>query len=165
MSTFAMKHELECSPERFWSVFFELEFNEKLFKVLGFPHWKLIDTRETERQIVRTIKATPKIDAPAPVVKLLGSTFGYEEVSTFDKATKVLRFVVKANVLSDKLGAVGTVRCEPRGDGTSLCVVEITTEAKVFGLGGMIESAFERSFRNGWQGSAAFINAWVKGHP
>jgi len=165
MSTFAMKHELECSPERFWSVFFDLNFNEKLFEVLGFRHWKLIETKETEEQIVRTIKATPKIDAPAAVVKLLGSAFGYEEVSTFDKASKVLGFVVKANVMSDKLHTVGSVRCEPRSGGTSLRVVEITTEAKVFGLGGMIESAFERSFRNGWGGSAVFINAWVKDHP
>ena len=99
------------------------------------------------------------------MARLLGSTFGYEEVSTFDKASKVLRFVVKANVMSDKLHTEGFVRCEARGDGTSLRVVEITTEAKVFGLGGMIESAFERSFRNGWGGSAVFINAWVKDHP
>ena len=165
MSTFTMKHELECDVERFWKLFFEAEFNEKLFKALAFPEWKLVDSTETDTQIIRKIKATPKMDAPAAVVKLLGSSFGYDEVSTFDKASKTLKFVIKTNVMTEKLRNEGTVKCEPRGEGKSLRVVEIVAEAKVFGLGGMIESSFEKSFRTGWQKSADFINRWVKDHP
>ena len=44
-------------------------------------------------------------------------------------------------------------------------MVTIVAEAKVFGVGGMIESSFEKSFRTGWQNSADFINKWVKDHP
>ncbi|CAN5703002.1 hypothetical protein BH11MYX4_BH11MYX4_66310 [soil metagenome] len=165
MSTFTMKHELECDVERFWKLFFEAEFNEKLFKALEFPEWKLVEQKETDTQIIRKVKATPKMDAPAPVVKLLGSSFGYDEVGTFDKASKTLKFVIKTNVMTEKLRNEGTVKCEPRGEGKSTRVVEIIAEAKVFGLGGMIESSFEKSFRTGWQKSADFINAWVKDHP
>ncbi|HSO32550.1 MAG TPA: DUF2505 family protein [Labilithrix sp.] len=165
MSTFTMKHELECDVERFWKLFFEAEFNEKLFKALEFPEWKLVESKETDTQIIRKVKATPKMDAPAPVVKLLGSSFGYDEVGTFDKASKTLKFVIKTNVMTEKLRNEGTVKCEPRGEGKSTRVVEIIAEAKVFGLGGMIESSFEKSFRTGWQKSADFINAWVKDHP
>jgi hypothetical protein len=165
MATFTMKHDLECDVERFWTLFFEAEFNEKLFKALEFPMWKLLESKETDTQIVRKVKATPKMDAPAPVVKLLGSSFGYDEVGTFDKATKTLKFVIKTNAMTDKLRNDGTVTCEPRGAGKSRRVVEIVAEAKVFGLGGMIESAFEKSFRSGWQKSADFINLWVKDHP
>ena len=67
--------------------------------------------------------------------------------------------------MTEKLRNEGTVKCEPRGDGKSTRVVEIIAEAKVFGLGGMIESSFEKSFRTGWQKSAEFINKWVKDHP
>ena len=164
MSTFTMKHELECDCERFWKLFFDLPFNEQLYKALEFPAWKLLDSKETDQEIVRTVKAMPKMDAPAAVVKLLGSSFGYDEVGRFDKATKTLKFVIKTSVMTEKLRNEGTVKCEPRGEGKSLRVVEIIAEAKVFGVGGMIESAFEKSFRTGWQKSADFINKWVEDH-
>ena len=165
MATFTMRHELDCDCERFWTLFFEKDFNEALFKALEFPEWKLLDTKETNTSIVRTVKATPKMEVPAAVAKLLGSSFGYDEVGTFDKASKTLKFVIKANVMTEKLRNEGSVKCEPRGEGKSTRVVEITAEAKVFGVGGMIESAFEKSFRTGWQKSADFINKWVKEHP
>ena len=165
MATFTMKHEMECDGERFWKLFFDAEFNERLFKALEFPEWKLLETKETETEIIRTVKAMPKMEAPAAVVKLLGSSFGYDEVGRFDKASKTLKFVIKTNVMTEKLRNEGTVKCEPRGEGKSLRVVEIIAEAKVFGLGGMIEGSFEKSFRSGWQKSADFINKWVKDNP
>ena len=165
MSTFTMRHELDCDPERFWKLFFEEDFNIALFKALEFPAWKLVETKETDKEITRMVKATPKMDAPAAVVKLLGSSFGYDEEGRFDKATKTHKFIIKTNVMTEKLRNEGTVKCEPRGEGKSTRVVEIIAEAKVFGLGGMIESSFEKSFRTGWQQSADFINGWVKDHP
>jgi hypothetical protein len=165
MATFTMRHELDCDCDRFWKLFFEKDFNEALFKALEFPEWKLLDSKETETEVVRNVKAVPKMEAPAAVAKLLGSSFGYDEEGRFDKATKTLKFVIKTNVMTDKLKNEGTVKCEPRGEGKSTRVVEITAEAKVFGLGGVIESSFEKSFRVGWQKSAEFINRWVKDHP
>ena len=135
MATFTMKHELECDCERFWKLFVDVEFNVALYKALEFPEWKL-----------------------------LGSSFGYDEVNRFDKVSKTAKFVIKTNVLTEKLRNEGTIKCEPRGEGKSLRIVEIIAEAKVFGVGGMIESSFEKSFRTGWQQSADFVNKWVKDH-
>ena len=165
MATFTMRHDLDCDCDTFWKLFWELDFNEQLFKALEYPAWKLVDTKETDKEIIRTVKATPKMEAPGPVAKLLGSSFGYDEEGRFDKATKTHKFIITPNVLAGKLRNEGTVKCEPRGEGKSTRVVEIIAEAKVFGLGGMIESSFEKSFRTGWQKSADFINKWVKDHP
>ena len=165
MGTFTMRHELDCDCDRFWALFFDKDFNEQLFKALEFPMWKLVDTKETDTEIIRTVKATPKMEAPAAVAKLLGSSFGYDEEGRYDKAKKTLKFIIKPNTLTEKLRNEGTVKCEPRGEGKSTRVVEITAEAKVFGVGGMIESSFEKSFKVGWQKSADFINQWVKDHP
>jgi hypothetical protein len=165
MATFTMRHDLDCDCDTFWRLFFEKDFNEQLYKALQFPEWKLLDTKETDKEIIRTVKAMPKMDAPAAVVKLLGSSFGYDEEGRFDKATKTHKFIIKPNVMTEKLRNEGSVKCEPRGEGKSTRVVEIIAEAKVFGLGGMIESSFEKSFRTGWQQSADFINKWVKDHP
>jgi hypothetical protein len=165
MATFTMRHDLDCDCDTFWRLFFEKDFNEQLYKALQFPEWKLLDTKETDKEIIRTVKAMPKMDAPAAVVKLLGSSFGYDEEGRFDKATKTHKFIIKPNVMTEKLRNEGSVKCEPRGEGKSTRVVEIIAEAKVFGVGGMIESSFEKSFRTGWQQSADFINKWVKDHP
>ena len=165
MATFTMRHDLDCDCDTFWRLFFEKDFNEQLYKALQFPEWKLLDSKETDKEIIRTVKAMPKMDAPAAVVKLLGSSFGYDEEGRFDKATKTHKFIIKPNVMTEKLRNEGTVKCEPRGEGKSTRVVEIIAEAKVFGLGGMIESSFEKSFRTGWQQSADFINKWIKEHP
>ena len=165
MATFTMRHDLDCDCDTFWKLFWELDFNEQLFKALEYPAWKLVDTKETDKEIIRTVKATPKMEAPGPVAKLLGSSFGYDEEGRFDKATKTHKFIITPNVLAGKLRNEGTVKCEPRGEGKSTRIVEIIAEAKVFGVGGMIESSFEKSFRTGWQKSAEFTNQWVKDHP
>src|SRR3954466_10855348 len=103
MGTFTMRHELDCDCDRFWKLFFDKEFNVALFKALEFPEWKLIDDKETDTEIVRTVKATPKMEAPAAVQKLLGSSFGYDEEGRFNKATKTHKFVIKTNVMTEKL--------------------------------------------------------------
>ncbi len=165
MATFTMKHELDCDCDRFWALFFDREFNEALFKALGFPAWTLASTYETAAEIVRHVTAIPKIEAPAAVAKLLGSSFGYDEQARFDKASKTLTFVITPNVLAGKLKNEGTLRCDPRADGRSTRVVTIVAEAKVFGLGSIIESVFEKSFQVGWQDSANFLNTWVSTRP
>jgi uncharacterized protein DUF2505 len=167
MGKFTMRHEIDCDVDRFWKLFFDREMNTKLFAHLEFPKWEIVDQREEDKEIVRIIKATPKLDAPGPVRKLLGEGFGYTEDGRYDKASRTFRFVIKPNTLENKLRNEGTVRCEPSGKGESKCtrIVEVTVEAKVFGIGGMVESMTEKSFRDGWGKGATFINQWIKDHP
>lgn len=166
MAKFTMSHDLDCTPERFWELFlYDPEFNQKLFASLEFPEWKLEEQKEEGDVIVRTVKAVPKMEAPAAVVKLLGDRFGYTEHGRFEKKTNVYSFKIEPTTMKDKLRNEGVVRCEKVGDAKARRVVDITAEAKVFGIGGMIESSFEKSYRTGWGKSAEFINRWVKEHP
>ncbi|HEY8079084.1 MAG TPA: DUF2505 family protein [Labilithrix sp.] len=165
MGKFTMTHDLDCDVEKFWDLFLNgKEFNEKLFAALEFPEWKLVDQHEEGDVIVRTVKATPKMEAPAAVVKILGDRFGYTEHGRYDKKTKIYKFDIETTAMKDKLKNGGVVRCEANGEGKSKRIVDITAEAKVFGLGGVIESSFEKSYRSGWGKSAEFINEWVKKH-
>jgi len=165
MATFTMQHDLSCSKERFWKLFFDKDFNQKLFAALDFVEWTLLEQREEETQIVRRVKAIPKMEAPGPVMKLLGSSFGYTEESRFDKKTEVQRFVITPTTLADKMKNEGSVRIEELGENKCRRNVEVLAEAKIFGVGGMIESSLEKSFRTGWGKSAAFINDWVAKNP
>lgn len=165
MPTFQLKHEIECTPERFYKLFTDKEFNEALYKSLEFPEWKILDVKETDKEIIRTVKATPKMEAPGPVVKALGASFGYTEESRFDKGTKMQSFAIKPSSMADKLKNEGKVRIEAVGSDKCMRIVDITIEAKVFGIGGIIESSLEKSLRAGWNKSADFTNKWVKEHP
>ena len=165
MGKFTMTHDLACDPDRFWTLFFDRDFNVKLFATLEFPEWHIVEQREEEKEIVRIVRAIPKMEAPAPVAKMLGDRFGYREEGHFDRASKIYKFVIEPSAMKEKLRNEGTVRCEPAGPGKSKRIVDITAEAKVFGIGGLIESSFEKSYRTGWGKSAEFFNRWVEEHP
>ena len=162
MTTFTMRHDIDCSPDRFWELFFDNDLQKRIFDELGFPKWEVVETKETDAEIVRIVKAVPKLDAPAPVAKLLGSNFGYTEEGRFDRASKVFRFVIKPTTLAEKLRNEGSVRVEPKPDGTCTRVVDVIAEAKIFGVGGMMEKMTEKSFRDGWGKSADVFNALAK---
>ena len=162
MTTFTMRHEIDCTPEKFWELFFDADLQKKIFASLEFPKWEIVEQRDTETEIVRIVKAIAKLDAPAAVAKVLGSGFGYTEESRFDKATKVYRFVIKPTTLADKLKTEGSVKVEPRGEGKCTRIVDIVAEAKIFGIGGMMEKVTEKSLRDGWQKGADMFNALLR---
>jgi len=162
MGTFKVTHEINCNVEAFWKLFFDKEFNEKLYKEgLGFPEFTVMDQRETETQITRKCGGTPKVNMPGPVMKLLGSGFRYTEEGTYDKKTGIWKWKMTPSTMADKLRQEGSLKLEPIGDGKVRRVAELINEAKVFGLGGLIESSAEKSLREGWDSSAVFMNKWI----
>lgn len=161
MATFQMKHEMDMTAEKFWELFFNNDLQKEIFKDLGFPQWEILEFKDGDKETVRVVKAQPKLDLPGAVAKLLGPGFGYTEKGTYDKGSKVYKFVITPSQLADKLRNEGTVRIEAKGD-KCLRIVDITMEAKIFGVGGMIEKTFEKQTREGWEQSAKFMNAHVK---
>jgi hypothetical protein len=166
MGKFTVTHEIHCNDDTFWKVFFDRDFNTKLFlDNLHFPEYSILEQRETDREIVRKVSGMPKLDMPGPVLKILGPGFKYVEEGTFDKATKRWRFQMTPNVLPGKLRNTGTMRIEPIGEGRVRRIADIEVEAKIFGVGGLIESSGEKQMRLGWDSSAIFMNRWLKEHP
>lgn len=173
MTTFQMRHEIDCTAEKFWELFFNNDIQKSIFKELEFPKWDVIDFKDGEKEIVRIVKAIPKLEIPGPVAKMLGPGFGYTEEGRFDKASKTYKFLVKPTQLADKLKNEGTVRVEAApsapasqgGGDRCLRIVDVVVEAKVFGIGGMIEKMTEKGTRDGWEKSAVFFNDYVKKNP
>jgi hypothetical protein len=166
MGSFTMVHEFDCDLERFWQLFHDQDVTKKTYEHLGFPKWELVDVRETDTEIIRTVKAVPKLDLPGAVSKVLGPGFGYTEEGRFDKAKKTYKFVIKPTTLADKLKNEGTVRAEAIDGGKrTKRIVDVVVEAKVFGVGGMIESATEKGTKEGWTKGAQFLNDWLKKNP
>ena len=166
MGKFTIQHEIHCNEETFWKVFLDKDFNVSMYtKSLGFPSFEVVDQKETETQITRKVKATPKMDVPGPLQKLFGPNFGYIEEGSMDKATKVWKWKMQPNTMADKLFTSGVIRAEKIGDGSKVRrISEVTIEAKVFAVGGLIESTAEKQIRDGWEKSAHFMNKWIAEH-
>lgn len=166
MGKFTVTHEINCNVETFWKVFFDKDFNTKLYlEHLGFPEFKVLDQQETDNDLVRKVVGMPKMDVPGPVAKLLGSNFRYTEEGKFDKKSGVWRWKMIPSVQADKLRNEGTLRIEPIGDAKVRRIAEIVIEAKIFGVGGLIESSSEKQLRDGWDKSAVYMNQWLKNNP
>jgi hypothetical protein len=160
---FTVTHELRCSVDTFWRLFFDAPFNDALYLGhLGFPQFKVVEQRDAETRITRKVVGQPKMSVPAPVAKLLGQNFGYTEDGTFEKATKVWTYKITPSALAGKMRNEGTLRVEAIGEGKVRRVADLLVECSVFGLGGLIESSTEKQLRDGWDASAAFTNRYVE---
>jgi hypothetical protein len=166
MPTFKITNEINCNEETFWKLFFDKEFNTKLYlEGLGFPEWSVLDQSETDTEIRRRTKGRPKLkNMPGPVVKLLGDKFGYEENGTMSKSEKVWRWKLTPSTMADKMKQEGSLKIEPLGENKVRRVVEMMVEAKVFAVGGLLESTAEKSLKEGWEDSATFMNKWIESH-
>ncbi len=166
MGKFTVTHEIHCNKETFWKIFFDKDFNIELYKThLGFPDFRIIDQKETDTEIIRKAAGTPKMDVPGPIAKLLGSNFSYHEDGKFNKATGIWQWKMQPSALADKMRNEGVMRIEAIGDNKVRRIADITIEAKIFGVGGLIESTAEKQLREGWGQSAIFMNDWIKKHP
>lgn len=166
MKKITLRHEINCSVDHFWKVFFDKEFNTTLFlESLGFPEYQILAQEETDSTITRTIKGTPKMEMPKPVMKLLGDGFSYEESGSLNRATGEWKWRTTPAKLADKLRTEGVVTCEKISDDKCRRISVIEIEAKVFGVGGLIESSTEKQMTDGWNKSADFMNRWIKDHP
>jgi hypothetical protein len=162
MNKFTVKHEINCNAETFWKTFFEKDFNDKLYlEHLGFPEFKVLDQKETETQITRKTSGKPKMSMPGPVAKLLGDNFRYTEEGTFDKKSQTFQWKMIPSVMPDKIRTEGVVRIEAIGDNKVRRIADLTVEAKIFGLGGIMEGSAEKQLRQGWDDSAQFMNKYL----
>lgn len=162
MGKFTVTHEINCDVETFWKTFFDKDFNDKLFlQTLGFPEFKVIEQNDTTAKLTRKVTGQPKMDLPGPVAKLLGANFRFTEEGTWDKTSKVWTFKMIPSTLADKLRQEGTMRIESIGPTKVRRVAELFIEAKVFGVGGLIESTTEKQLRDGWDKSAVFMNRYL----
>jgi hypothetical protein len=165
MSKFTIRHEINCDEETFWKIFFDRDFNLKLYKEeLGFPEFDILEQRDTDTETFRKAKGTPKMNMPGPVQKLVGSNFSYTEDGRLNKATKTWSWKMNPSTMADKIRNEGTMRIEKVGEGKVRRIADINIEAKVFGVGGLIESSAEKQLREGWDQSAVFMNRWIETH-
>ena len=158
MVVIRVSHDIPCSEAQFWSLYADPDFQTVMLQEgLGYrrPEFHAV----TDEGSVRTWSAvvTPSLDLPPAVAKLLGGSMAYTETARVDRgaATMTLRHVTRA--LGEKLSLTGEIRTTGKGDDalTRHCVFEV--EAKVFGIGRLLERTVEDSIRQSLDATADFL--------
>jgi Protein of unknown function (DUF2505) len=163
MGKFTVTHTINCNVETFWKTFFDKDFNTRLYvETLGFPAYETVSQTDDETTVTRKVAAQPKMEVPGAVAKLIGSNFRYTEEGSMKKSEGVWRWKLTPSTLADKLFTSGTVRVEAAGTDKARRIAEISIEAKIFAVGGLLESTTEKQMREGWDKSAAFMNKYLE---
>ena len=154
MTVVTITRDLPCSVEAFWTSFLDSAFVVRAFTSIGFASYEILELREEPARLLRRAGARPPIDAPAVVQKALGPSFGYVEEGQFDRTTKSWTWSARPSVLGERSRMEGSLLVEPlsQGAGPEGCRTKFegTIEVKMLGLGGLIESAIEKSIRASW---------------
>ena len=161
---------LPCTPDTVWAHFLDESYLRALY--LDELESRAFDVLEIGASS-RKLRIVPKMKLPAPVAKLIGETFAYEEHGTLDRAANewTWQMVQPANLdptrkpRKDAVTMRGTVRVEPSGDAHCRRTDIFTVEAKIFGLGALIESSIEKELQTARAKEYAFLARWFEQHP
>lgn len=164
MAEFRVEHTFNCSEETFWSkIFFDPAYNSSLFsKRLKFSHWQETKREESPDKIVRVIEASPPMgDVPAALKSLVGDGVRYEERGVFERASKRYTVDVVPNRLADKIQVRIQITTQAAGPDRVIRRVNGTVQAKIFGVGGILEKKLIADLEKSYSKSAEFTNQWI----
>jgi hypothetical protein len=162
MSKFTTSAQVNCSQDRFFALYADKAFRTNLYlQGLKYQDFQWIEQVETETEIRRKVKMVPKWEFPGPVAKLFGNSFSLVEDSVFSKMTKTVHWKWTPSTSADKLKLEGDTRIEIRGDSTINISRDFTVEARVFGVGGLIESVMEKILREENNAFLVYMNNHV----
>lgn len=165
MIEFTLRHTIDCTPARYWELFFDADWTHDLFDD-GLNFRCEVGPTEVDGGIRRrTMQVVPKVELPGPVAKLFGDKLGYVEHGRYDEAKQLWHYELRLNILADKIRLGGDMTLEPLGEDRLTRVSVMWVEAKIFGIGGLVEKAAEKNMRDGWDKSADWINRWLAQHP
>jgi hypothetical protein len=159
-----IEHTYSCSSDVFWSkIFLDEEYNRRLFlDELHFESWRVLRSETRGNEVHRAIEAVPSVgDLPAPLKKLLSAGAGYEERGVVDLKGHRYRLEVTPRSLASKLTIQGELFTTPAGERSCLRTYVAKVEARVFGVGGMIEERLLSDMERSYAKAAVFTNRWI----
>lgn len=159
-----IEHTYDCSAEVFWNqLFLDDEYNRKLFvEELHFSSWRVLRQEERGSELHRVIEATPPLGKlPAALERLLSEGLGYEEHGVLDRPNQRYRLEVKPRSLASKLTIQGELTTQPLSERSCRRIYVARAEARVFGVGGMLEQRLLDDIEKSYNKAAVFTNRWI----
>jgi hypothetical protein len=160
-----IEHTYDCNADVFWNqIFLDEEYNRKFFlDELHFESWRVVRSEERGNEVQRVIEAVPKLgDLPGAIKRLLSDGAAYTERGVVDRAGQRYRLEVTPRSLSSKLSISGELSTAPLGERSCRRIYVARVEARVFGVGGMLEDRLLHDIERSYAKAAAFTNRWIK---
>lgn len=164
MATAKIQHVYECDEDRFWSeIIFGTDFNRELFiDHLQFKQWEVASFEESDTEIRREVHVQPVTgELPAMLKKVVGDNLGYTEHGVFDKKTKRYTIRIVPNRLGDKLHINAVITVASRGEGRCERTLDLDVQAKIFGVGAMVEKRIIADTRDSYDKSYSFSKSYL----
>jgi len=161
MREFTLVQDIAGTVDEHWRTFFDPAFEQVIVKAMKFRLYEVVARDEDDSALTQKTRAVPRWDIAAVLGKLFGASPGYVEEGRFDKAARIWRTSTIPDSLADKITCEMVMRMEPVDDTRSRRVLDFKIEARVRGLGGMVESSLEKNLRNGWRDSGEFISRYI----
>jgi hypothetical protein len=159
-----IEHDFECNTDTYWDIFFSPEFNHSLFvERLHFERWEITSTQETPHGFRRVVEAIPPArNLPGPLKAILKRGTGYREEGEFNRADSTYRLVAISHSLPEKLVVSGKVHVVSRGENQCRRSYDAVVQAKLFGLGGLLEERVLADVEKSLNRAAEHTAAWLK---
>ncbi len=159
-------HELDCTPERFWSLYLDDVWQRQMLtEGLGFEAPEILERRETSTGLFRKMSARPKLTLSGPVARLVSNTLGYTETGEYFEAEGKFTLSHATNIFGERLELGGHFRIEPLGDDRCRRIGYLKILSKMPLMAGMIEKSVEQNVHKGWDASAEFCNDYLRRNP
>ena len=160
-----LKHIFDTDEETFWpKVFFNADYNRRLYaEALKYKRWELLDQHEEPGGvIVRRAVMEPNFDVPSLLKKAIGDGVAYTEEGRYDPKSKRWRYTITPNRMAERLTTRGEYWVEPRGEKKIERICTVDLEAKIFGIGGALESFIEKQTREAYDVTTRFTNQFIR---
>lgn len=124
----------------------------------GSVSYRVLERKEEGGVIRYRAEMVSRVDAPAPVRKIIGETSRMEEEITYRQGGEVAQVRYRTDALGDRGRLEGEIRARAAGPGRTDVTLDITAEIKMFGLGGIMEKMVDRELREHLVKDVAFVN-------
>ena len=161
MTPFRIVHTFAADPARYWKLFFHEPFNVALYERIKVKERKVLDWKETDGTIVRSIKIVPARDLPGFIKKLVGGDLGYVESSTFYKDKDSMDVVVEPTLFKDRTTVKARYWIEPAGEGKLKRTFEGSIKVDMPLVGKKVEQFIIEDMTRGYEITTQMMNEWL----
>lgn len=157
-----LTYQINCGIDRFWKVYLSEDFTKDLYlKGLGYNSVEIKSQSGApgEAGYTRELHTAQDLDAPGAVKAVMGSEASQTEDGKFDGDT--WRFSIIPDKMSNKIHMSGVTTLAENSDGGVTQTVKLEYQAKIFGIGGMIETLMAKMIKDGYDGTAVYMNKWL----
>jgi hypothetical protein len=156
---FRFEHEFRGTVEAYWRAFFDDALTRDQYERLGVRELEVVERREDDEALARTLRVVPARELPAVLRRLTGASLGYTETTVLDRRAGVATTTVVPDTLADRITIGGRHVVTSPSPGAIVRTFEGSVEVRVAVIGGRIERAIVEDMRRSYAASAAMTQA------